>query len=44
MGIKNPLLFKHMKNGNTFNAFSTELNPIGHLLALLGTHHILYVS
>jgi hypothetical protein len=27
--------------GNTLNA---ELNPICHLLALLGAHHILHVS
>jgi len=28
-------------SSNTLNA---ELNPIWHLLALLGTHHILHVS
>ena len=27
-----------------FNPLSAELNPICHLLALLGTHHILHVS
>jgi hypothetical protein len=27
-----------------FNPLSTELNPICHLLALLGTHHFLNVS
>jgi hypothetical protein len=27
-----------------FNPFNAELNPICHLLALLGAHHILYVS
>jgi hypothetical protein len=27
-----------------FNPLNTELNPICHLLALLGSHHILYVS
>jgi hypothetical protein len=27
-----------------FNPLNAELNPICHLLALLGTHHILYVS
>jgi len=27
-----------------FNPLNTELNPIGHLLALLGAHHILHVS
>ena len=26
------------------NPLSTELNPICHLLALLGAHHILHVS
>jgi hypothetical protein len=28
----------------TFNTLSPELNPICHLLALLGAHHILHVS
>jgi len=27
-----------------FNPLNTELNPICHLLALLGTHHILHIS
>ena len=27
-----------------FNPLSAELNPICHLLALLGAHHILHVS
>ena len=27
-----------------FNPLNTELNPICHLLALLGAHHILHVS
>jgi len=27
-----------------FNHLNTELNPICHLLALLGAHHILHVS
>jgi hypothetical protein len=27
-----------------FNSFDTELNPICHPLALLGTHHIIHVS
>jgi len=27
-----------------FNPLNTELNPICHLLALLGTHHIHHVS
>jgi len=29
---------------NPFNTFSPELNPICHLLALLGAHHIFHVS
>jgi len=29
---------------NTLNPLNTELNPICHLLALLGAHHILHVS
>jgi len=32
-------------NKNTFiNPLNAELNPICHLLALLGAHHILHVS
>ena len=27
-----------------FNPLNTELNPICHLLALLGAHHIFHVS
>jgi hypothetical protein len=27
-----------------FNPFNTELNPICHLMALLGAHHILHIS
>jgi len=29
---------------NNFNPLSAELNPICHLLALLGPHHILHIS
>jgi hypothetical protein len=29
---------------NIFNPLNAELNPICHLLALLGAHHILHVS
>ena len=29
---------------NVFNHLNTDLNPICHLLALLGAHHILHVS
>jgi hypothetical protein len=28
----------------TFNPLNTELNPICHLLTLLGDHHIFYIS
>jgi len=28
----------------TFNPLNAELNPICHLLALLGAHHFLHVS
>jgi len=28
----------------SFNPLNIKLNPICHLLALLGTHHILHVS
>jgi len=31
-------------NLSYFNGFNAELNPICHLLALLGVHHILHVS
>ena len=31
-------------NYNNFNPFNAKLNPICHLLALLGAHHILHVS
>ena len=30
--------------GYIFNPLNAELNPICHLLALLGTHHIFHVS
>jgi hypothetical protein len=30
--------------GGGFNPLNVELNPICHLLALAGTHHILHVS
>ena len=29
---------------HSINPLNVELNPICHLLALLGTHHILHVS
>jgi hypothetical protein len=33
-----------MKNFKSFNSLNAELNPICHLLALLGVHHILHIS
>jgi len=36
-----PLLKLKIKN---FNPLNTQLNPICHLLALLGAHHILHFS
>jgi hypothetical protein len=33
-----------MNNKKCFNPFNAELNPICHLLAFLGAHHILHVS
>jgi hypothetical protein len=35
--------FKEL-NEIVFNPLNAELNPICHLLALLGTHHIFHVS
>jgi len=41
-GDLQPLLYSYQwRNMNPLNA---ELNPIYHLLALLGAHHILHVS
>jgi hypothetical protein len=34
----------HRESIFVFNPLNVELNPICHLLALLGAHHILYVS
>jgi len=34
----------HTVTQTYFNPLNTELNPICHLLALLGAHHILHVS
>ena len=34
------LIYAYME----FNPLNAELNPLCHLLALLGTHHILHVS
>jgi hypothetical protein len=36
--------FRNMEETSIINPLNTELNPICHLLALLGTHHILHVS
>jgi hypothetical protein len=35
---------EYISNLNPFNHLNAELNPICHLLALLGVHHILHVS
>ena len=41
----NSHLFKESENTyGLFNLLNAELNPICHLLALLGAHHILHVS
>jgi hypothetical protein len=37
-------LIKHKNIINYINPFNAKLNPICHLLALLGAHHILHVS
>ena len=34
----------HRKHGVEFNPLNAELNPICHLLALLGVHHFFHVS
>ena len=36
--------FSHTDHPQTFNPLNTELNPICHLLALVGAHHILCVG
>jgi hypothetical protein len=41
MWIKN---FETVKNLLLINPLNADLNPICHLLALLGAHHILHVS
>jgi hypothetical protein len=35
---------RNVKEGDQFNSLNAELNPVCHLLALLGAHHILHVS
>ena len=37
-------MHSHLKVKITFNTLNAKLNPICHLLALLGAHHILHVS
>jgi len=34
----------HAEGQKAFKPLNTELNPIRHLLALLGDHHILHVN
>ena len=43
---KNPgtLLFDHVVSKPTLNPLNAELNPIRHLLALVGARHIVHVS
>jgi len=41
--ISERLIFSYHKR-STLNPLNAELNPICHLLALLGAHHILHVS
>ena len=44
---KNKLSFRYKvknKTAHAINPLNAELNPICHLLALLGAHHILHVS
>ena len=39
------IIFENMQRRTEFiNPLNAELNPICHLLALLGAHHILHVS
>jgi len=38
------ILAKKESLKNIFNPLNTQLNPICHLLALLGAHHILHIS
>ena len=38
------LLYLYLYLYPTINPLNAELNPICHLLALLGTHHIFHVS
>ena len=38
------LILRYVRNWELFNLLKVELNPICHLLALLGAHHILHVS
>jgi hypothetical protein len=43
-GLYSIHLHTNSTQNNTINSLNTELNPICHLLALLGAHHILHVS
>jgi hypothetical protein len=43
--IKRPFGSKNLRNAsNNFNPLNAELNPIRHLLALVGGHHFVHVS
>jgi hypothetical protein len=41
LGVGENLIFQGIL---TFNSLNAKLNPICHLLALLGAHHILHIS
>jgi len=38
------IVFECENNTGLFNPLNAELNPICHLLALLGAHHILHIN
>jgi len=42
--ISREIFFDIRHRENCFNPLNAELNPICHLLALLGTNHILHVN
>jgi len=42
--VKISVLFNKIPTDCTINPLNTKLNPICHLLALLGAHHIFHVS
>jgi len=40
----NPPIYPGDRGGTVVNPLNAKLNPICHLLALLGAHHILHIS